>query len=45
VVVLNLFSPDGGVRQDQLALVPEPTTLMLLGVGLVGVGVFRRKTK
>jgi len=45
VVVLNLFSPNGGVRQDQLALVPEPTTLMLLGVGLLGVGVLRRKTK
>jgi len=45
VVVLNLFSTGGGYRQDQLALVPEPTTMMLLGVGLVGVGVFRRKTK
>lgn len=44
VGVMNLVGASGN-RQDQLTLVPEPMTLILLGTGLIGVGVFRRKLK
>ncbi len=44
VGVMNLVGA-GGNRQDQLALVPEPMTLILLGTGLIGVGIFRKRMK
>lgn len=44
VQVLNLTSLDGTIRkQDQLTLVPEPSTLLLLGAGLLGLGILGRK--
>lgn len=44
IAVISLAGASGN-RQDQLALVPEPMTLILLGTGLIGVGIFRRKMK
>ena len=43
VRVLNLINARGGRAQDQLVLVPEPSTLLILGAGLLGLGIFGRK--
>ena len=44
VKVLNLFYQDGRRAQDQLTIVPEPSTLALLGSGLAALCLRRRRT-
>ena len=34
---------DGSSTGDQSLAIPEPTTLLLLGTGLIGVGILGRK--
>jgi hypothetical protein len=43
VRVINLVDALGNRKQDQLVMVPEPSTLLLLGAGLLGLGILGRK--
>lgn len=48
VAVINLLFADGSRAQDVLvasAPVPEPSTLLLLGAGMVGVALSRRRAR
>ncbi len=46
VKVLNLYKADGSKAQDQLTVVPEPGTLLSLGIVLLGLGgITRRRFK
>lgn len=45
VMALNITKADGTLRQDQLIYTPEPASVLLLGIGILGAALLRRKYK
>jgi len=43
VSALNMMTPSGAFAQDVLYVIPEPSVMILMGLGLVGIGIARRR--